>query len=162
VPSLVSAPVIRPCFVPWVCGGRPRWLLSLLLSKVSVVTLQEALRSFAQHLLSCRGQKKEELVIAVEGKSLRGVHESAEDRHVLPLFATELLLSLDQATAGRKEDERGALSGWLKSEAETFLWRKLFTGEALFANRTLCQALGEAGGKSLWRLKQTNPSSMRR
>jgi hypothetical protein len=135
--------------------------LSRLLSQVSVEAVREALFSFSRHLLARRAPAKEELVVAVDGKTLRGCHEDGQPLHVLHLFASELLLTLDQATAGSKEDERVALAGWLEEHEAELAARKIFTGDALFVSRSLCQAIIEAGGEYVCRLKQTNPPSTR-
>jgi hypothetical protein len=72
--------------------------LSRILAGVRGDAVREALRSLT-HALA--GQRASSLaVVAMDGKTLRGVHEGNDPAHLLHLFAQERALVLDQVVVG--------------------------------------------------------------
>jgi hypothetical protein len=61
--------------------------LHRLLRRVSVAEVRTALAAFTRQLLAARSGHPEVGVVAVDGKTLRGVWEGTEQRHVLHVFA---------------------------------------------------------------------------
>lgn len=135
--------------------------LARLLRRVSVAQVAEALRSFAQQLLEGR-HKGEPLVVAVDGKTLRGVWEEGQQLGVLHLFAHQAQLALDQVRTTYHVDEARATKTWLEEMAGQFPGLAVLTGDALLADRNLCAAIVAQGQDYLVKLKKTNSAFMKR
>ena len=131
--------------------------LARLLRRVSVAQVAEALRSFAQQLLEGR-HKGEPLVVAVDGKTLRGVWEEGQQLGVLHLFAHQAQLALDQVRTTYHVDEARATKTWLEEMAGQFPGLAVLTGDALLADRNLCTAIVAQGQDYLVKLKKNQLS----
>ncbi len=132
--------------------------LSRLLGRVAVADVRQALRDVAQRLLAGRGVTAS--VAAVDGKTLRGVHEAGEPLHVLQVFASQGALALDQLAAAPLWGEPEAAQAWLETVAHVFPGLHVLTGDAIFAERDLCAAIVADQRDYLVRLKKTNSRSM--
>lgn len=92
--------------------------------------------------------------IAVDGKSVRGVHKFGEKVHLLSLVGHEPAVVLAQVEVGEKENEISAAPALL---ATVDLKGKVVTGDALLTQRTLCAQILEQGGDYLLVVKENQP-----
>jgi hypothetical protein len=134
--------------------------LHRLLRCVSVAEVRTALAAFTRQLLAARTGRSAVGVVAVDGKTLRGVWEGAEQLHMLHVFAQASALGLDQVAVGCALDETTAAQDWLEQVAETFPGLSIVTGDALYAEQHLCAAVVAGQRDYVLRLKKTNPPSM--
>ncbi len=128
--------------------------LSRVLAGVAPAAVREALRGFARSVTAARNASV--AVVAMDGKTLRGVHEGAGPIHLLHLFAQERALVLDQVTVGASEDEVRAAERWITTLAATFPGLRVLTADALYADRDLCAAIVAQEYAYLIRLKKTS------
>jgi hypothetical protein len=134
--------------------------LHRLLRRVSVAEVRTALAAFTRQVLAARTGRPEVGVVAVDGKTVRGVWEGAAHLHVLHVFAQGARLGLDQVAVGCALDETVAAQDWLATVAETFPGLTILTGDALSAEQDLCAAVVAGQRDYLLRLKKTSPPSM--
>jgi len=93
--------------------------------------------------LRARGLKAGE-AIAVDGKTLRGIHgEELPGVHLVAAFAHQSGLVLDQEAAPGKGEELAAVRALL---ARLDLQGHVVTGDALLAQRDVCQTIVGKGG----------------
>ena len=116
--------------------------------------LRDALRDFAQALAVARDVSL--AVVAVDGKTLRGVHEGSGPTHLLHLFAYESALVLDQVLVDAVRDEVSAARRWMDTLAQTFPGLIVLTADARYADRDLCAAILAQEYAYLIRLKKTS------
>lgn len=135
--------------------------LGRLLRLVEVGQVREALIDFAQQLLSSR-QGGERISVAADGKTLRGVWEGNEQLKLLHLFAQQAAIALDQLAVAHHLDEPEAARQWVRTVSCRFPGLDILTGDALFANRDLCDALLATGKDYVVKLKKTNQTFMGR
>ena len=133
--------------------------LHRLLRRVSVAEVRAALAAFARQVVVRRTGRPDIGVVAVDGKTLRGVWEGDAQLHVLHLFAHRSALALDQLAVGCVLDETVAAQDWLTTTAESFPGLTILTGDALYAEQDLCAAVVDGQRDYLLRLKKTNPPS---
>ena len=105
--------------------------LHRVLRRVSVAEVRTALAAVARQLLAVREGRSAVGVVAVDGKTLRGVWEGEAQLHVLQVFAQASRLGLDQVAVGCALDETVAAQDWLVTVAETFPGVTILTGDAL-------------------------------
>jgi hypothetical protein len=129
--------------------------LSRLLGRVAVADVRTALRCFVQRVLAGRGAAASTAVVAVDGKTLRGVREDGEQLHVLQLFAHQGAVALDQVAAAPLRGEPAAATAWLAAVAEAVPGLQVLTGDAIFADHSLGAALIAEHRDELVRLKKT-------
>lgn len=148
----VLAPLglIRPPSVP---------TLSRVLAGIDPGQVRAALLGFTQGLLARRGTVPE--TVAIDGKSLRGVHEDEVPAHLLHLFAQEATLILDQLLLGSVRDEVTAADAWIATVAGQFPGLAVLTADALYADQDLCATIVAQDYDYLLRLKKTKPPSSR-
>jgi hypothetical protein len=135
--------------------------LARLLRRVSVAQVAEALRSFVQKLLEGR-YLGEPLVVAADGKTLRGVWEEGQQLGALHLFVHQAQLALDQVRTLYHVEEARATKTWLEELAGQFPGLAVLTGDALLADRDLCAAIVAQDQDYLVKLKKTNSAFMKR
>jgi hypothetical protein len=139
--------------------------LSRLLRAVSVAQVRHALQQFTRQLEAQRrvatSSTAEPGVVAADGKTMRAAWEGGRQLHLLHLFATQSQIALDQVPVRDRRDEVRATRAWVEQVAEQFPGLTVLTGDALLADRTLCQAIVEGGRDYLVRVKKTNPTSTR-
>jgi hypothetical protein len=133
--------------------------LHRLLRRVSVAEVRAALAAFTRQLLAVRTGRSAVGVVAIDGKTLCGVREGAEQLHLLHVFAQRGALGLDQVAVGCPLDETAAARDWLGTAAETFPGLTILTGDALYAEQDLCAAVVAGQRHYVLRLKKTNPPS---
>ena len=130
--------------------------LSRVLGGVKPADLRAALATFTQELAQRQGGDL--AVVAVDGKTLRGVHEDERPAHVLHLFAQEASLVLDQTLCGMARGEVTAAETWIATMAQQFPGLQVLTADALYADHDLCAAIVAQEFAYLVRLKQTSLS----
>lgn len=140
--------LIRPPSVP---------TLSRILAGIDPAAVRTALLGFTQGLLARRDQVP--ATVALDGKSLRGVHEGDAPAHVLHIFAQEASLVLDQVLVPSVWDEVTAAETWMATVATQFPGLGVLTADALFATQGLCAAIVAQEYAYLLRLKKTSPPS---
>ena len=131
--------------------------LSRILAGVSPEVVRDALRAFSRALAEQRAASV--AVVAVDGKCLRGAHETNAPAHVLHLFAQESALVLDQLGVRSVREEVGAAERWIRTLAGSFPGLAVLTADALYADRDLCAAIVAQEYAYLIRLKKTNSAS---
>jgi hypothetical protein len=134
--------------------------LHRLLRRVSVAEVRTALAAFTRQLLAARSGHPEVGVVAVDGKTLRGVWEGTEQLHVLHVFAQSSGLGLDQVAVGCALEETVAAQDWLTPVAAAFPGLTVLTGDALYAEQDLCAAVVAGQRDDVLRLKTTNPPAL--
>ena len=133
--------------------------LHRLLRRVAVAEVRMALAAFARHLVAARTGRPAVGVVAVDGKTLRGVWEGDKQLHVLHVFAHHSALALDQVAVGGALDEPPAAHAWVEQVAATFPGLTILTGDALYAEQDLCAAVVDGQREYVLRLKKTRASS---
>jgi len=134
--------------------------LHRLLRRVAVAEVRTALAVFTRQLLAARTGHPEVGVVAVDGKTLRGVWEGTEQLHVLHVFAQTSALGLDQVAVGCALDETVAAQDWLATVAAAYPGLTVLTGDALSAEQDLGAAVVDGQRDYLRRLKKTRASSL--
>jgi hypothetical protein len=138
--------------------------LHRLLRRVSVSEVRAVLAAFTRQVVTARTGQPDIGVVAVDGKTVRGVWEGEAQLHVLHVFAQTSVLGLDQVAVGCALDcaldETVAAQDWLATVAETFPGLTILTGDALYAEQDLCAAVVDGQRDYVLRLKKTNPPSM--
>jgi len=133
--------------------------LSRLLRMVSVGELRQALMRFALELALRRNCGVG--VVAMDGKTMGGVWEggeSASGGRVLHLFSQASAVALDQVAVKGHLDEPLAAQAWIEQVAGRIEGLKVLTGDALYADADLCQAIVDQGKDYLVKLKKTGPN----
>jgi hypothetical protein len=134
--------------------------LHRLLGMVTVEEVRTVMRAFAQDLIARRGTAEAVTEVALDGKTLRGTHKHGTPLHVLRAFAQHAGLALDQARAAPLQGEVTAATAWLADVAAAFPGVAILTGDALFAEQSLCAAVVTGQRDYVLRLKKTSrPSS---
>ena len=133
--------------------------LSRLLRMVSVSEVRQALLSFVIELVELRGSKAE--VVSMDGKTVRGVREDGEQLRTLHVFSREGAVALDQVKIADHPDEPRAALEWVKQVSSRFEGLQVLTGDALYANADLAEAILAEGKDYVVKLKKTNPNSMK-
>lgn len=133
--------------------------LSRVLAGVNGEELRNALRQFAIELIRQRGEQIG--VVAMDGKTLRGVHEGAEPLHLLHLFAQQSAVVLDQVTVGTAKAEVIGAKTWIREMASVFPGLTVLTADALYADRDLCATIVAQDYEYLLKLKKTRKRSTR-
>jgi hypothetical protein len=128
--------------------------LSRVLAGLRAEALRDALRDFTRALAVEREATMG--VVAVDGKTLRGVHEGESPAHLLHLFAHESGLVLDQLLVDSVRDEVTAAQRWIETLAQTFPGLRVLTADALYADRDLCATIVGQEYAYLIRLKKTS------
>ena len=134
--------------------------LSRLLRLVPVEAVRRALFDFTSKLVRLRDQAEAVETAAADGKTLGGVWEDGKQLHIVHLFAQECALALDQIAVEEVSAEPDAVRAWIERLAGRFPGFKVLTGDALLAQRDLCQAIVENQRDYLFRLKKTSTGSL--
>lgn len=133
-----------------------------LLQQVSVAEVQDLLRDFTQQLL-LRRQTLPPLgtatAVALDGKTLRGVREGEQPLRLLHVYAHESALLLEARELPSHVAEASTAQVWVEALGARFPGLLLLTGDAAYADQSLCQAIVQAQRNYLVRVKKTNPPS---
>ena len=130
--------------------------LSRLLRMVSVSELRQGLLRFGIQLAAQRDAGIG--VVAMDGKTMGGVWEAGEQFRVLHLFSQESAVALDQVAVKSHLDEPRAALAWIEQVAGRIEGLAVLTGDALYADGNLCQAIVDQGKDYVVKLKKTGPS----
>ena len=131
--------------------------LSRLLGMVSVAEVRQALLEFVKELQVRRGDSI--TTVALDGKTMRGVWEEGEQLKALCLFSREGLAALDQVAIDSHLEEPRAAQVWMETVAARCPGLEMLTGDALYADTTLAQAIVDRGKDYTFKLKKTCPNS---
>ena len=131
--------------------------LSRLLGMVSVGEVRQALLEFVIALQARRGDGIS--AAALDGKTLRGVWAEGEQLKALCVFSHQGLAALDQVTIGTHLEEPQAAQAWMETVAARCPGLEMLTGDALYADTALAQAIVDRGKDYTFKLKKTSPNS---
>jgi hypothetical protein len=93
--------------------------------------------------------------IAIDGKTLKGSRRlDARALHVLSAFATELSAVIGDRVVEPSQNEITTALAFLK---ELPLEGAIITGDAIFCQREICQAIGDGKGDYLFTVKDNQP-----
>lgn len=134
--------------------------LHRLLRRVSVVEVRQVLAAFTRQVLTARTGEPSVGVVAIDGKTVRGVWEGGSQLHVVHAFAHTSALALDQVAVATVPEETGAAQDWLLQVADTFPGLTILTGDALYAEQDLCAAVVAGQRDYVLRLKKTRARSL--
>ena len=134
--------------------------LSRLLEMVSVEEVRRALLEFVLALEQRRGH--EITTAALDGKTLRGVREDGAQLRALCVFSREGLAALDQVAMGNHFEEPQAAQAWTQALASNCPGSEMLTGDALYADTGLAQAIVDRGKDYTFKLKKPIPTPRRR
>ena len=130
--------------------------LSRLLRMVSVGELRQGLLGFAIELAAQR--RSAVGVVAMDGKTMGGVWEGGEQLRILHLFSQESAAALDQAAVKGHLDAPRAAPAWVEEVSGRIDGLRALTGDALYADADLCQAIVDQGKDYVVKLKKTGPN----
>jgi hypothetical protein len=125
-----------------------------LMLAVRVAEVREVLLGFAAQLASLRQEAL--TAVALDGKTLRGTWDGATQLHVLNAFAVESALALDQVAITSHLAEPVAAEAWIRAVAARFPGLTVLTGDAAYADQSLCTAIVAAQRHYLVKVKKTN------
>jgi hypothetical protein len=137
------------------CGPEIRTALGLRGERgPSVPTLQRAFRALEHaafervlgHWFAAQGLEPDE-ALAIDGKTLRGIHgEEIPGVHLVAAFAHQTRVALAQAETRGKGQDLAGVDAVLAQLPARLLAGRVVSGDALLANRALCQQLVQKGG----------------
>ena len=99
-------------------------------------------------------------VVAMDGKTMGGVWEGGEQLRVLHLFSQASAVALDQVKVKGHLDEPRAAQTWIEQVSGRIAGLRVLTGDALYADADLCQAIVDQGKDYVVKLKKTGPNCM--
>ena len=135
-----------------------------LLHQVSVAEVHQILRAFTADLAALRHPQEPTATpatVALDGKTLRGTTEARQPLRVLHAFATEGALLLDTRPLPSHVAEAEVAQAWVAALGERFPGLQVLTGDAAYAEQSLCAAIVAAQREYLVRVKKTSPRSAR-
>jgi DDE_Tnp_1-associated/Transposase DDE domain len=125
---------------------------SILFRRLDVVAFEAALTRWIASRLS----DEERSVIALDGKTLRGSRDGVlPGQHLVAAYAVASAAVVAQVRVDAKTNEHKAalqLLGLLPVRG------RIVTGDALFCQRDLCQAIQDGGGDYVFTVKDNQPS----
>ena len=95
--------------------------------------------------------------VALDGKTYRGTREDGRQLHVLHVFLQHSALALAQVPLPSHAQEPAVARAWLTPLAAAFPGLAILTGDALYADQSLCQAIVAAGKDYVVKVKKTTP-----
>ena len=101
-------------------------------------------------------------IAALDGKTLRGVWEAGDQLKALCVFSHNGLAALDQVAIGAHLEEPRAAQAWMETVAARCPGLEMLTGDALYADTTLAQAIVDRGKDYTFKLKKPAPTPRRR
>lgn len=131
--------------------------ISRTLAKFSLEEFQSAFSSWLQAIVA-----DETLIVAVDGKtSKQGLNTQGNPLQMLHVFAQDLKACLAQwPLAGDKLTEPEVLKAHLQELFETYPALRLFTGDALYAQRNLAELIVASGHDYLFQIKGNQPDML--
>ena len=98
----------------------------------------------------------------MDGKTMGGVWEGGEQLRVLSAtggFSQESAVALDQVAVRGHLDEPRTAQAWIQQVAERIEGLAVLTGDALYADADLCQAIVDQGKDYVVELKKLAPTA---
>lgn len=126
---------------------------------VDVAAFERLISDFLHELLQAQAPAGRYLLVALDGKSLRGTIPLGSSRglHLLAAYVPAHGLVLFQVAVDQKTNEIKAAPEVLKM---VDLRGKIVTGDALLAQRELSQLIVDGGGHFLWTVKDNQPTTV--
>ena len=123
------------------------------LARVPLAQFQDAFAEFLHRLLS---DKTDSLTAAIDGKGAKQrKDENGDPLYMLNVFVHDIKVTLEQKSVrGDKTNEPGCLKKHLEELLDTYPALKLLTGDAIFAQRPLWEALQEYECDYLFQVKE--------
>src|SRR5215469_13387253 len=120
------------------------------------VDLEQFQKAFAEFLNLLLAEKTDSLTAAVDGKVAKQMpDENGDPLYMLNVFVHDIKVTLEQwSIRGDKTNEPGCLKIHLEKLFETWPTLKLLTGDAIFAQRPLLEALEEHECDYLFQVKE--------
>ena len=132
-------------------------MMSNLLRRMDVKAYEKALKKWAAAWPEDAAGGVPE-VIAIDGKTLRGARGHAVPGvHLLAAYSARLGLVLNEVSAGCNKEDGGEIIAAPSLLKGLVLKGKVITGDALHAQRKLCEKIIEAGGDYLLTVKDNQP-----
>ena len=150
-----AAPWLKEIGLVWRGVARVPDLMTLIRvrRKVKAADLQKALEAWFAEVLEAAGARRR-LVVSVDGKTMRG----AEGTHVLSAFVHEVELAVWSCEVEGKKNELSAMRDHLDELIEAFPGLWLLRGDAIFADKTLCELLVRSGKEWFFAIKGNQPN----
>jgi len=119
---------------------------------ISLEEFEQLMREFHQSRL----EQSEEIVLSVDGKTVRGTIPFGESRgtHLLAIYVPQQGLVLAEAAVERKENEIVVAPQILK---QVSLKGAIVIGDAMHTQREVSAQIVEAGGDYIWMAKENQP-----
>ena len=117
--------------------------LSRLLRMVPAAEVRQAMPSFMVALSRMRGDRM--TVASMDGKTMRGVWEDGEQLRLWHVFSRQGALALDQAQISGRLEEPRAAQEWMEQVSGSVEGLRALTGDGLYADADLCQAIVAQG-----------------
>lgn len=141
-----------------------RWVpsvptLSRVLAGIDPAAARMALQAFTLQLIERRDLSI--AVVAMDAKTLRGVHEGKEPLHMLHLFAHQSRVVLDQVPVAKGKGEVVGAKRWMAEMASHYPGFAVLTADAMYADRDLCAAIVALDRDYVIKLKKTRKTSAR-
>ena len=115
--------------------------------------------NFVRELMELRGEHMD--VVAMDGKTVRRVRENGDQLRVLHLFSWEGSVALNQVAIAHHADEPKAAQEWMQKVSARFEGLRVLTGDALYADTDLVEAILAEGKDSVVKLKKPSPAPRR-
>ncbi len=133
-------------------------MMSNLLRRMDVAAFEKALQKWAAAWPAEAGPPGVPEGISIDGKTLRGArgHE-VPGVHLLSAYAVRLGLVLNQVPAGANKEEGGEITAAPALLESLVLQGKVVTGDAIHAQRELCQLIVKKGADYLLTVKENQP-----
>lgn len=133
--------------------------ISRTLAKCRVVEFQAALTVWVQ---ACLADKVTDGVVAVDGKTAKqGLDDDGDPLHMLNVFVHDLQAVVGQwSTGAEKTNEPTILRRHLKELLDAYPMLRLFTGDAIFAQRPLAQLICGHGRDYLLQVKDNQGDTL--
>jgi len=119
------------------------------------IDLQQFQAAFAEFLNLLLAEKTDTLTAAIDGKVAKQMpDENGDPLYMLNVFVHDIKVTLEQKSVrGDKTNEPGCLKKHLEELFDTYPALKLLTGDAIFAQRPLLEALQEYECDYLFQVK---------
>lgn len=120
------------------------------------ILIPEELERVVSEFHQCRLDNSKEIILSVDGKTIRGTIPSGETRgvHLLAVFVPQQGLVLIEAEVDHKENEIVVAPQILE---KVNLTGAIIIGDAMHTQRGLSSQIVEAGGDFIWTVKDNQP-----
>jgi predicted transposase YbfD/YdcC len=129
-----------------------------LMQRLNPQQMEQGLRQHAQDLLQARSSTGETLVVALDGKTLRGSYDHAEDQtaaQILSAYATKYALVLAQIDIQDKSNEIPAAQEMIRA---LNLEGAIYTADAIHCQKKTFEAAKETNSSLIVQVKENQPT----